>query len=607
MEMRPYQREGIDALWDYFRSGRKGNPLLEYPTGTGKSLVIAGFAKEAIERFPRTRIMCAVDSKHLVGQNAAKMSSMWDGDIGVYSAGLDRKELGSAVTFAGVQSVYMKPHILGRQDMLIIDECHMIDWRPKKMYHALIMGLLKINPRMRTIGLTATPWRQGVGHITNAGLFTDTVYSRIGMEDFNQFVDEGFLAPLLAMHTDTQIDVSTVKTVAGEYNMDQLQAASDKEEITRAAIEESINAAGDRKHWLVFCTGCEHVDHVVELLREYGISAMGVHSKKTDAENDLAIAMYQDGSIQALVNMGVLTKGFDAPHTTYIMMLRATQSAVLWVQMLGRGTRPKPLWAGHSDCLVGDFGGNAPRLGPINDPVIPRKKGESGGGTAPVRLCDKNVPDGEVPGCGLYYHASLKACPYCKKEAPPPKTKLTKHASGEDLMVRGNAMPDIRTFAVQNISYSVHRKVGKPDMVRVTYGCGMKMFSEYLCFAHEGFAQRKAREWWNERVKILEALGNDVSALSIPETSAEALEVIGELPSATHIRVWVNQKHPEVKLHCFDGTGWGEGEGPDNPRPEVFVSSPSNGPITPDNLSFSALPKGPSHVPEYAMEDDIPF
>lgn len=560
---------------------------------TGKSVVIAGFIKEAIERYPRTRITNLVDSKHLVGQNAAKLASMWDGDIGIYSAGLDRKELGSSVTFAGTQSVYSKPHVLGHQDMVIVDECHMIDWKPKRMYHALLMGMLRVNPKLRVIGLTATPWRQGVGHILNGGLFTETIYSRIGVDDFNEFVREGYLADLRAIETDTVIDTSKVSTVGGDFNMDQLQAASDKEEITRAAIEESINNAGDRKFWLVFATGCEHVDHVVDMLRSYGISAMGVHSKKSEAENDLAIQMYQSGQIQALVNMGVLTKGFDAPHTTYIMMLRATKSAVLWVQMLGRGTRPKPAWAGHIDCLVGDFGGNSSRLGPINDPLIPRKKGEDGSGEAPVRLCPKKVSAGEKVGCGTYYHASLRQCPHCGKDAPPAKSKLTRKASGADVVRRakeGSEMPEIHTFPVHSISYAIHRKIGKPDMVRVTYGSGPRMFSEYLCFEHEGFAQRQAQKWWRERAERM-SLDH-----SMPATAADALAAIGEFPPATHIRVQVNLEYPRVLLHCFDGTGWGEGDGTIH-VPEIAIGARVSGPaITLDEL----MPKG-------ITEDDIPF
>lgn len=544
--LRYYQDEAIESVFSYFKAGNQGHPLIELPTGTGKSLCIAGFTERALSRYPRTRIMHLTHSQQLVSQNSAKLLDIWpEAPAGIYHAGLKRRENDCPITFAGIDSVVNKPHIFGHQDLVMIDEAHMVDWKEETRYYKFLNGLQKINPKLRVIGLTATPWRQGVGHICEGGLFTTTTYSKIGVDDFHEFIMQGYLSPVVPLRTTTSINLENVGVVAGEFNQEELQVASDKEEIIRAAIEESLQMAADRNHWLVFCTGVSHVEHTTQLLNDYGVSAVAVHSKKPDgplhsidpSTNNGAINLYMRRQVRALVNMGVLTTGFDAPATDYIMMLRATMSAVLWVQMLGRGTRPSS-GTGKINCLVGDFGGNTKRLGPINDPVIPRKKGASGGGEAPVKCCDH---------CGAYNHAAARICDNCKEPFPEPKTKLKANAASDELLKESESNPVVENFKVDYTSYTLHEKKNKPSMVKVTYTCGLRMFSEYLCFEHEGFAKKKAHQWWTKRT----------TEEAIPELSSQALQNIDWLPQATHIKVWVNKQYPEILNHCFDGTSFG--------------------------------------------------
>lgn len=571
MELRQYQEEAIESIFDYFKSGKKGNPNVALPTGTGKSVVIGGFAQRALNRWPSTKIMCATHSKHLVRQNAAKLADMWpDAPMGVYSAGLKKYQTHYPITFCGIDSVAKKSHIFGHQDLVLVDESHMVDWAEKKRYRIFIDGLKRKNPKLKVIGTTATPWRVGIGEIDDGeNLFTDRAYSRIGIEDFHWFIENKWLAPLYPLRTTTQIDLSGVSKSMGDFNVDELQAASDKEEITRAAIAESVQLAGDRKHWLVFCSGVQHVDNTVKYLREMGISAMGVHTNHTDTENDLAIAMYQDGHIQALVNMGVLTTGFDAPQTNYIMMLRATMSAILWVQMLGRGTRPKGPFAAFADCLVGDFAGNTKRLGPINDPLVPRKKGMKGGGVAPVKTCEE---------CGCHNHTLAKICIMCGSDFPPPKTKLVVQASDTSLMADpDDGLPKVDIFRVDHTHYARHAPIGKPPMMRVTYTCGFRSFSEYICVQHEGYPRVKAAKWWAKRLPS-----------ECPKDADDALEASTHFPAVSHIRVWHNKKYPEIMDHCFDYTGFGT------------MEAGADQDVAPEPHPASALLQG-------YEDDDIPF
>lgn len=587
MQLRPYQAEAIEAPFKYFKNGGKGHPTIALSTGSGKSIVLGGIAKRFIQTFPGRHVFCATHSEELVKQNAEKLLSLWpQAPVGIYHAGLNRRETDAPILWAGIDSVAKKPHLFGNRSVMLIDEAHMVDWRKNSRYHRCIEGLWKTNPKMKVVGLTATPWRNGLGNIDDGdALFTDRCYSKIGIDDFHEFIANDWLANLRPLRTDTQIDTSGVSTLAGDFNLDQLEKATNREEITRAAIEESLDKAATRGHWLVFCTGVQHVLDVTNWLNSYGVSAVCVHSKKKaknpnnpyDPEtNEGAINLYKEGYVRALVNMGILTTGFDAPETDYIMMLRATKSAILWVQMLGRGTRPKPANALHRDCLVGDFAGNTKRLGCINDPVVPKKKGEKGGGTAPVRECETwtDPTTGKVHlGCAAMYHASLRVCPHCMCPAPPIKEKITKRAATDALVKDSDdGNPIVEIFKVDYTSYQLHQKPGKPDMVRVSYTCGIRVFQEYLCFEHEGFAKFKAHKWWRKRFP----------QGIIPETSSQVIEESDLFPMCSHVRIWVNKKYPEIMDWDMTGTAFG--------TQEVDADAP---------IEHSGA--------EIAIEEDIPF
>jgi len=537
---RDYQIAAHDSVYDYFRSGKTGNPVIALPTGTGKALVIAMFLMSVLRQWPNQRILVLTHVKELVAQNHAELKELWpEAPAGIFSAGLNKKETWYPITFAGIASIVRMLHLFGRIDLSLVDEAHLVNPTDETMYKSLIGELTARNPSLKVIGLTATPYRLGHGKITEDGIFTDICFDLTGMKAFNWLLEKGYLAPLVPKPTTAVLETNGVGLIGGEFNKTKLQAAVDKDEVTEAALRECMERGYDRQHWLIFASGVEHTHHIADMLNLMGVPTLCVHSNTkafpmSDKQRDENIAAFKVGKVRAVVNNNVLTTGFNFPAIDMIVMLRPTMSTVLWVQMLGRGTRPA---LGKRDCLVLDFARNSLRLGPINDPVIPRKKGE-GSGEAPVKEC---------PACETYVHASVRHCPHCGHEFTF-LHKLDEVASTAELIKAD--LPIVEVYPVDHMTFSIHRKAGAPEMLKVAYYCGLsKAFYDYVCIEHQGFAQQKARRWWNARAP---------EVLPMPATTREAIELSGQLRPVTHLKVHVNKKYPEILQYCFDGTAFGK-------------------------------------------------
>lgn len=571
--LRDYQDWAVQEVWRYFAEREHpGNPVIAMPVGTGKSHVITGLALAMLRAFPTTRIMVLTHVKELIAQNFDKFIKAWpNAPVGIYSAGLNKKEHHFPITFAGIASVAKKASLFGHIDVVFVDECDLISPSEKTMYKKFFNDLRKKNPNLKIVGLTATPWRAGMGLITGEdGLFDDIAVDMTGVDAFNWFVDEGYLIPLVPKPTKLELDVSGVHMRGGEFIAAELQTAVDKIHITRKALNEACEVGANRHKWLVFASGVEHAQHVAEELCQLGIPSAAVYSGMGDSERDQVIKDFKAGKLRAVVNNNILTTGFDEPGIDFILMLRPTGSSRLWVQMLGRGTRP--LYADGFDLstkagrlaaiaasyklntLVMDFAANIRKLGPINDPVIPKPKGKGPPGVAPVKLCDH---------CNTYNHATVKFCGGKPVEHPEFdrnrgcgmefifQTKLKIEASTEALVKGKIDLPIVQSFKVDHMTYNLHVKAGSFPMMRVTYYCGLKNFTEYVCLEHPpgNYARKRAREWWALR-----------SSVACPEKTDEALDNVGSLAIPTHIEVWVNQKYPTIQNVCFDGSDFGRNQ-----------------------------------------------
>ena len=128
--------------------------------------------------------------------------------------------------------------------------------------------------------------------------------------------------------------------------------------------------------------------------------------------------------------------------------------------------------------------------------------------------------------CGAEFHAQIKFGP---------------NASTDELIRQGT--PEVSKFKVDRVTYNVHRKEGRPDSIEVSYFTGLRMFKEWVCLEHEGYAKKKSRDWWRQRTS---------HADNVPQTTFEAMQRITNLRVPTHINVWVNKKHPEIMGYLYE-------------------------------------------------------
>jgi len=522
IQLRYYQQEALDALYNYFLTGQKGNPLIGLPTGTGKSVLPAAFIHGIMKNWPNQRFLMITHVKELIAQNANVLLNVWpEAPLGIYSSGLKLKQTAQPIIFGGVQSMIKHPDWFGHRDIAFVDEAHLVSAEESSQYQTFFAFMKLINPNLKIIGMSATLYRMGMGMITENGLFTDVVYDKTNMEGFNELLNAGYMSPLIPLRTRTELDVSDVSVQKGEFIATQLQGAVDKAEITFKALQELVHAGQNRKSWLIFASGIEHAEHIAEQLGAFGVDCAPVHSKRPSEYNDAAIKAFKSNSLRAIVNYGKLTTGFDHPEIDLIGMLRPTLSVPLWVQMLGRGTRPA-----KENCLVLDFARNTPRLGPINDPQIPKmKKGEAG--EMPVKICE---------ACGAYNHTKVRFCCNCGNEFSF-QVKIVSKAGTDELIkaAASEPVPIIETLNVMTATYEKHPgKFNKPPTIKATYFTPTK-YTEYVCLQHNGMAGKMARDWWRRRHRT-----------EPPATVDEALKFISELRCPRFIRVHTNKKYPEI-------------------------------------------------------------
>ena len=489
MQLRDYQHAAQAAVWADL-CNQPGNPLLVMPTGSGKSPVIGSLCQAAVEQYGG-RVLVLAHRKELLEQNAEKIRAFLPANmpVGLYSAGLRRYATDEPVICGGIQSIYKKAGLFGARHLLLIDEAHLVPDADEGMYRTFIDDLRTINPRLRVVGLTATPFRTGSGSLCGS----DKIFQRICYETpVKPLIDAGWLCPLVSQPGDASIDTSRLHIRGGEFipsEAEQLFGGN-----VLAACQEIVAKTSDRHSVLIFCQGVSHAESVRDCLDRMTGEQVGLVTGGTSPlERESTLRAFREMRLRMVVNVDVLTTGFDAPVIDAIAVLRATMSPGLFAQIVGRGLRVHP---SKDDCLVLDFGENVERHGKLDDPLYGRRPKPKGTGEAVTKTC---------PACGEELPGGAGECQCGFIFPPAPREPKHDGKAGDEQLI--GYISEREWFEVLSVRYARHssRKSGL-DTLRVYYDCRRETganlreeICEFVCFDHDGFARQKANLWWSAR------------------------------------------------------------------------------------------------------------
>jgi len=568
---RQYQLDAFAAVKTYLEY-REGNPCVVLPTGAGKTILIVLLCQWVASWGGRVLILAHV--RELLQQAADKLNAMSpELHVGVYSAGLGRREKTGAVTVAGIQSVYQRAAEFDPFDLIIVDECHLLPPDGEGMYRTFLNEARTINPNIRLVGLTATPYRMSTGPLCGPDELLTAVCFDVPVVSL---IDQGFLSKLISKRV-SDCDTSTLHVRGGEFVAEEVALLMGAVDAVRLACEEIVARTQDRHSVLIFCSGVEHAEAVLNQLNHAGESTGGFtmrvackscgaisgcitrksgqdvvncyecseyqynapreetkHLRSGNAElitgetqdRDEIIGRFKSGETKYLVNVNVLTTGFDAPNVDCVVLLRPTLSPGLYYQMVGRGFR---LCEGKADCLILDFGGNVQRHGPINRIRVEKKNKGKATGEAATRVC---------PDCDEVLFVSSRECPACGYVWPLLDEAKHGHQPGNEDIIGDDESYELPVFEVRYRKH--HKKGGFPDdpcTLRVEYVTKQGMVSswmrnaiicEWVCIEHHGFAKNRAALWWKLR-------SND----PMPDSVDRAIDMAEGGGLAVPSKIWV--------------------------------------------------------------------
>lgn len=516
-KLRPYQQRLVDVLLAHLADFPQASPLVVAPTASGKSVIVAELCVE-LSKMASGMILVLTHRRELVAQNAAKLPAHLN--AGIYSAGLGKKQI-RRVTIAGFQSIRKKVASLPKVSFILIDEAQYA----MTGYLEFINAVREINPELRVIGLTATPF-DGSANRTALHLMPadKRIFSGIGAEvTMGELLRDGYISPLTPYQPTAKLDTTgvAVDTRTGDFAMGQLQAAVDVDALNVAIATEIEGIFRDRRAVMVFCSGVDHALHVRDCLRAVGQDAETVLGDTLLAEREATINRFKDGRLKYIVACEVLLVGFDAPICDGIANLRPSKSALVWVQLCGRGMRLSP---GKLDCLVCDFTDTSVEMGPLDE--IEGNPPKLKTGECPTKICD---------GCFSVVLAGLRKCPVCGFEFEihaRDDGRVFDSATG--LLISGVIKNEdgSKTYPVERVEYEIRTTAkGDPALVANYFSADRRspVAVEYYNLWHHsvGTVRRDSERWLRRQrnaggsvpLSAQEALARaEMGALRVPKS-----------------------------------------------------------------------------------------
>lgn len=563
LTLRDYQEDAKAALYEFLRT-KDTNPCVVIPTAGGKSLCIASVAADAVNLW-KGRVLILAHVKELVEQNAGEITNLCpDLKVGVYSAGLDRRDTQEPVIVAGIQSIYNKADLFKPFDIIMVDEMHMVPPDGEGRYRTFLNAAKAKNPHVRMIGWTATPYRTQGGLVCRPeNLFNEICYE----VNVKTLIDKGYISKITAKAGTPCADLEHLHIRAGEFVAEDVEKAMGEERLVAAACREIVEKTRDRQACLIFCTSVAHCKKVTKLVEQYSGDECAIVTGDTPpALREEIIRRLKGESIQTdlfggcakplkyCCNVAVMTTGTNIRRLDTIALLRPTASAGLFVQMVGRGFRLSPE-TGKTECLVLDYGKNVERFGPIDAIRIGEAKPQTGDHEPLVKMC---------PQCRTLVPLSVMLCKECGYQFPAPERKMHEAHAANAAILSGEVTTEV--YEVEDVAFQVWEKrgavAGTPRTVRVTYRCRPQdsdggglggyydayalSFSEWVCPEHKGYARSKFVRWWQERA---------APGIPVPDTAEDVCEADFSRLLRTVTKISVRrvsgQRYPDIVGYEF--------------------------------------------------------
>ncbi len=397
MLLRPRQKifveKSVAALKEY------GNTLGVAPTGSGKTIMLSAVTAKIVKNVDTSKACILAHRDELTSQNCQKFSKV-NPKISTSVFDATNKSWDGDVTFAMVQTLSRDNNIslMPQLDLLVIDEAH----------HAVANGYMRIihkakelNPHCMIYGVTATPMR---GDRKGLRPIFSNVADQITLEEL---IASGHLVPPRTFVIDVGVreELTNVKKVAADFDMGEVDKIMNKRPITNAVVKHWKEKAGDRKT-IVFCSTVDHARNVCRAFNDEGVKAVLIHGELSKSERADALKSYEEGDTQVVVNIAVLTEGYDYTPTSCVVLLRPSSYRSTMIQMVGRGLRTIDP-AEHpgivkTDCIVLDFGTSSLMHGSLEQSV-----------TLDVKETDRESPKKKCPECSAIVPTSARECSLC--------------------------------------------------------------------------------------------------------------------------------------------------------------------------------------------------
>ena len=397
MLLRPYQEVAINDAADAL--DKHGNTLVVAPTGAGKTIMLSALVGK--RRGVSKDVLILQHRDELVSQNSTKFQRV-NPELSASYVNASQKDWGGDAVFAMVQTLSRENNLkhMPKVDLIVVDEAH---HTVADTYQRIINAAKRANEGVQVVGFTATPNRGDKKGLRD--VFTNCSHQI----EISTLIREGFLVPPKTFVVDVgvQDELRDVRKTASDFDMADVEKIMNRRAINKRVVEEWLDKAGDRKT-IVFCSTIRHAEDVCEEFVGQGVIAHVVTGNTPSNEREEILHDLAHGETQVVVNVAVLTEGFDAPPVSCVILTRPCSYKSTMVQMIGRGLRTvdQEEFPGvvKTNCVVLDFGTSVLTHGSLDDAVDLEGSGDKESGEAPKKPC---------PECNSVVPLGVRECPFC--------------------------------------------------------------------------------------------------------------------------------------------------------------------------------------------------